>query len=191
MTEKSPEKRTAIMEAALDLFTERGFHGAPTSLIAERAGVGVGTIYRYFENKEELIRSIYEELHLRYHERFTISFEDGVPLQERLTLVLVQLLAIFIESPREFKFLELYHYSPYADHDRPDIPTEEHNAVRRLLSEGRKTGVFKDAPLPVLQAIFLGPIVYIAKEHIAGRLNADKTVIEVTKKACWEALLKQ
>jgi AcrR family transcriptional regulator len=56
MTSEKTDKRAALLEAALELFAENGFHGAPTSLIAERAGVGVGTIYRYFKDKDELIR---------------------------------------------------------------------------------------------------------------------------------------
>ncbi|MCJ7500817.1 TetR/AcrR family transcriptional regulator, partial [bacterium] len=62
MSRSGEDKRQAIMEAALDLFVELGFHGAPTSLIAKRAGVGVGTIYRYFQSKEELIHRIYDDL---------------------------------------------------------------------------------------------------------------------------------
>jgi len=37
--------------AALELIAEHGFHGVPAASIADQAGVGVGTIYRYFENK--------------------------------------------------------------------------------------------------------------------------------------------
>lgn len=48
------DKREAILAAALDLFAERTFEGTPVPLIAERAGVATGTIYRYFESKETL-----------------------------------------------------------------------------------------------------------------------------------------
>jgi AcrR family transcriptional regulator len=44
------DKREAIMAAALDLFVERGFYGTAVPEIAEKAGVGAGTIYRYFES---------------------------------------------------------------------------------------------------------------------------------------------
>src|SRR5438067_8425981 len=43
------DKREAIMSAALELFVERGFYGTAVPEIAERAEVGAGTIYRYFE----------------------------------------------------------------------------------------------------------------------------------------------
>jgi AcrR family transcriptional regulator len=58
--------REKVLNAALDLFYEKGFHLATVDEIAERAGVGKGTLYRYFANKgalfNELIKSRLEEL---------------------------------------------------------------------------------------------------------------------------------
>lgn len=55
-----------ILDAALEVFSEKGFHPATVDEIAERAGVGKGTLYRYFANKEtlfnELVRLRLEEL---------------------------------------------------------------------------------------------------------------------------------
>ena len=55
----SNDKREEIVRAALELIAENGFHGAPMAMIAERARVGAGTIYRYFENKDLLIAGLY------------------------------------------------------------------------------------------------------------------------------------
>jgi AcrR family transcriptional regulator len=52
------DKKTLILETTLDLISENGFHGTPISMIAEKAGIGAGTIYRYFENKEDLINEL-------------------------------------------------------------------------------------------------------------------------------------
>ena len=59
---KNSDKREEIMQAALELIAEHGFHGAPMAMIAEKAGVGAGTIYRYFESKDALIAEIFSEL---------------------------------------------------------------------------------------------------------------------------------
>ena len=59
---KTSDKRSDIMQAALELIAERGFHGAPMAEIAEKAGVAAGTIYRYFENKDVLITELHQEL---------------------------------------------------------------------------------------------------------------------------------
>lgn len=52
------ERKTSIMEAALEVFAEKGFETASISLIANRAGISKGLIYNYFESKEELIKEI-------------------------------------------------------------------------------------------------------------------------------------
>lgn len=55
------DKRERISEAAIAVFAEKGFHAARVSDIARRAGVADGTIYLYFDNKEHLLLSIFEE----------------------------------------------------------------------------------------------------------------------------------
>jgi len=51
-------RKASIMEAALEVFAEKGFETASISLIAKRAGISKGLIYNYFESKEELIKEI-------------------------------------------------------------------------------------------------------------------------------------
>jgi TetR/AcrR family transcriptional regulator, fatty acid metabolism regulator protein len=56
------ERRVSeIMEAARAVFEEHGYHAAPLSEIAERAGVVEGTIYRYFDNKRDLLVRVLEQ----------------------------------------------------------------------------------------------------------------------------------
>lgn len=52
--------KNRIEEAALTLFTEKGINGATTKEIALRAGVAEGSIYRHFQNKEDLAIALYE-----------------------------------------------------------------------------------------------------------------------------------
>ncbi|MBU2621754.1 MAG: TetR/AcrR family transcriptional regulator [Proteobacteria bacterium] len=52
------EKERKILEAAIDVFSEKGFSGATTNEIAKRAGVAEGTIFRYFKTKKDLLRGI-------------------------------------------------------------------------------------------------------------------------------------
>jgi len=53
--------REQLLDAALELFAERGFEATTTKLIAERAGVPNGLIYYYFGTKEKLLESLFAE----------------------------------------------------------------------------------------------------------------------------------
>lgn len=55
------DKHDLILEAAIEVFAEKGFHRARISDIARRAGVADGTIYLYFRNKDDVLLTIFEE----------------------------------------------------------------------------------------------------------------------------------
>jgi AcrR family transcriptional regulator len=57
---KADRTRSAIVDAALALFTEQGFDATTMRAIAQRAEVSVGNAYYYFESKEQLVLAIYE-----------------------------------------------------------------------------------------------------------------------------------
>lgn len=56
--EPTLDRRTQILEAAVVCFAKRGFHQASMHDISAEAGISVGLIYRYFENKEEVISAM-------------------------------------------------------------------------------------------------------------------------------------
>lgn len=56
--DSSVDRRTQILEAALVCFAKRGFHQASMHDISAEAGISVGLIYRYFENKEAVISAM-------------------------------------------------------------------------------------------------------------------------------------
>lgn len=58
---RSEEKQQSLLRAAIEIFAEHGL-SAPTSAIAKRAGVAEGTLFRYFENKDALLRGVFDHL---------------------------------------------------------------------------------------------------------------------------------
>ena len=53
--ERALKTREKIMAAALELYTEKGYHKTTVDEIAQRAGASTGIAYRYFKNKKELL----------------------------------------------------------------------------------------------------------------------------------------
>jgi AcrR family transcriptional regulator len=58
--ERSRRAVDAIIEASAQVLERRGYHGATTNRIAERAGVSVGTLYQYFNNKDDIFNALIE-----------------------------------------------------------------------------------------------------------------------------------
>lgn len=76
--------RTAILNAALEVFSESGYQAAQIREIADRAGVAVGTIYNLFENKEGLYRSIIRDHGLDMAAEFSELFRSS---EDELTIL--------------------------------------------------------------------------------------------------------
>lgn len=185
------DKRDEIARAALELIAEHGFHGAPMAMIAERAGVGAGTIYRYFENKDVLINELYRDLEERIYPTILNGYTPEKPIRERFIHLGAALLRYFIENPLDFRYLEQFHNSPYGvEHRRDKILGEkvECDLFRELFKEGVAQQVVKDFPLVILFALSFGPLLAVARDHILGFIVLEDMLIAQTVEACWDAI---
>ena len=186
MTSKVEKKRAALLQAALELFAEKGFNGCSTALIAKQAGVASGTLFFHFNSKEELIHALFREVRTKVSRRVHEGLSEDMPLQGRLLGILTNLLRYFLVHSAEFKFVEQYHFSPLAPRD--DALSDEDKMLKNLLIQGRKDGLVKNVPLQCLEAVALGPIVALIKAHINRGVQVDEAIIRSTIAACWDGL---
>jgi AcrR family transcriptional regulator len=108
---KAAERRSAILKAALDEFSERGFAAARLDDVARRAGVAKGTIYLYFKDKEALFQEL-------------VRFQIG-PVVGALEAVLASdlPLAVIVEHALDIFVREIY-------------GTHRKQVLRLIISEG-------------------------------------------------------
>lgn len=138
--------RELILEIALRTFSEKGYHSTTMDTIAKRAGLGKGTLYRYFRNKEklfsELIEFHLEELEAKINSVF--SEEDDV-----LTIIAKYLKAYFrfFDKNREFYKILIQEHREFGGEVRElyirrvlrRVPT-----LKKKIYEATKQGVLKD-----------------------------------------------
>jgi TetR/AcrR family transcriptional regulator, repressor of fatR-cypB operon len=185
------DKREEIVRAALELIAENGFHGAPMAMIAERAGVGAGTIYRYFENKDVMITELFRELEERSYPIIKEGYAPDTPLRERFIHLNTALIYYFIENPLDFRFIEQFFNSPYGVAHRRDklLGTQEGcDVFKELFEDGIFQQSMKDLPIVILFDLAFGPILAVARDHILGFIVLDDALIARTVEACWDAI---
>ncbi|HEY6000908.1 MAG TPA: TetR/AcrR family transcriptional regulator [bacterium] len=187
------EKREAIIRAALELVGEHGFHGSPMAQIAERAGVAAGTIYRFFDSKDALIREIKTSLDGQILDAVAQGYPAGGSVRERFLHVQRRVIGYFVASPLQFRFLEQFHFSPYGlDARREQVfGKKRRNLIADLIEEGLAQRIVKDLPLPILYALAFGPVIEVCRDHILEFVTLDERLIERTVEACWDAIRRQ
>jgi len=91
------KKKTTIFNASIRVFSRKGYHGATMEEIAAVAGIGKGSIYRYFKSKEDLLRQLLTAKYGEILERFVLIFERD----ENVLLQIQEMIEIWIEFIEE------------------------------------------------------------------------------------------
>ena len=76
--------REKLLESAKVLFSQKGYYATSVEDIVESAGFSKGTFYFYFKSKEELFKSLVEEMHLNIVKRLEVFLEREMPLEDSL-----------------------------------------------------------------------------------------------------------
>ena len=149
-----------ILEAALEVFSQKGFHTATMDEISERAGVGKGTLYRYFETKEnlfdELVRIRLEEL-----ERKAESILDGQ--DDVLTMIAKYIRAYFEFFDRNQLLYRLivHERADMGEHSRDVYLKKVMRAIphlKRKVFDASQQGILKDVDF---QTVFYGTMGFV------------------------------
>ena len=77
-------QRRDMLEAAIQLFSEKGYHNVSMQEIATKAEFAVGTLYKFFKNKEELYKALVIEQADRFHEALTAALAEELDEIEQL-----------------------------------------------------------------------------------------------------------
>jgi AcrR family transcriptional regulator len=84
LTSKGKATRSAILEAAHEVFKEMGYYGASVSEITRRCGISMGTFYQYFRNKEQVFLELNDLIISRFITRAESLSLDEISFEARL-----------------------------------------------------------------------------------------------------------
>ncbi len=154
VSERTHDKRERIHRAAVEVFARRGFFNARVSEIARAAGVADGTIYLYFQGKEDILIQVFRDgmrsflaalkrelasvVDARTKLEKTIQFHLETIGRDRDLAIVVQ-----VELRHSLKFMSLFSHEELADYL---------NLLRSIVEEGQKAAIFSTAVHPQMAA---------------------------------------
>ncbi len=188
MTPKLTDKKAAALKAALELISEHGFHGAPMSQIAQRANIGVGTIYRYFNSKEELINALYIDTKTRITQCILRKYSDNAPVRESFRQLFSEIVHYYIEHPAELSFAEQYENSPLITAATRKEGSRLAEPIMRLFQRAIAPNLLKDMPFEILGAIIYGAIIALIKLYLSGAVKFNEENLEAGLNAIWDMI---
>jgi TetR/AcrR family fatty acid metabolism transcriptional regulator len=158
---KNSEKYHKIIEAATKVFARKGFYKAKISEIASEARVADGTIYIYFENKDDILICLFEEQMKAVLDNMVIRIsEEDNPVKklEKFALTHLQLVEqnknmaeiIQVEVRQSSKFMKEYRNDPFVQYLE---------LIADIIRQGQKEGLFRKGIIPgVAKRAFFGAL---------------------------------
>lgn len=182
------EKRTAILEAALELFATRGFHATAIPLVAAGAGVAAGTIYLYFDSKETMVNALFQQWKALFLRTLQAAVQPDVTTRVQFAR-LWQAMASFVETfPRAFQFLESHFHLPYLDKRSVALEEAVLDLARAFAKAGKAAGDLKPLADDLLIALVFGAFINLNRQQDLGRLEKGPALLSDAEACCWDLI---
>lgn len=184
----SSNKQEDIYEAAMNLFAERGYDGTTIPMIADRAGVGAGTIYRYFENKQSLINLLYEKCLLHFSETLRSHFPYDAVIREQFTHIVHKLFEYAVHHMNVFLFIDAHHEGYYLNDRSRNIYFDFLNFIGEVIENGKKQGIIRELPSYAIISIVYKPFVMLIQLEQSEKIKLTPVLLEKMKESLWDAI---
>ena len=182
------QKAIAILDAALDAFSQRGFDGTPVPVVADLAGVAAGPIYRYFPGKRGLVNALYQ----RWKSRLAAAVIEEIPADQDARIafrgIWRRLVGFAVEFPRAFLFLETHHHSAYLDQESQQIGEELDLAIGEWVRQWQSAGEVRSGDADILVAQVYGGFVGVVRQRNQRAQALTDQLFDDTVDAAWALL---
>jgi len=187
MKYKDEKKIEAIFEATIRLTSTVGIAGLKMSQIAKEAKVASGTLYIYFESKEELLNSLYSHL-INQGTLKKIPKISQLPVKEQLAKIWESSLTFRVNNHPKMVFIEQFSISPFISKEAEKETRQFTGHVKKLIDKGKAEGLIKNINSKVLYAFLTGSIRELAIEKVRENKRANKKYIEDTFTLAWDSI---
>jgi TetR/AcrR family fatty acid metabolism transcriptional regulator len=165
-------KKDAILRAAIDVFAERGFFNAQVADVARAAGVAAGTVYLYFQSKDDILASIFERTMREAFAEGRTALADVRDPSDRLRAFARLHLARFGRD-RNLAIVfqvELRHSIKFMERLSSSLLRDYLGQIRATIVDGQRSGIFReDINATAAAKMFFGALDEMATNWVLSR----------------------
>jgi TetR/AcrR family transcriptional regulator len=172
-----------IMEAALDLFVEKGFGATRLDELASRAGVSKGTIFLYFESKEDLFKAVVRENIVNHfstweNELNIFNGSSSEMLNYAMNSIWERIGKTRASGITKLAISEAQNFPEMACFYLNEVLKPSHNFIRLVLLRGINRGDFREIDIDqIAQVVMASMIFLIMWKHSLGAYNSSANLI--------------
>jgi len=182
------DKRKRILDAAVRVFAEHGYHGARVGDIAKDAGVAHGLLYHYFASKDDVLRTIFVENWGELVARFRAVEAADEPAEAKLAGIAKILLRTWRNDPALVTVMVREVARSQLLQEQVEDVREAFTILQRVIEEGQASGVFRrDLDARLASWVVYGGLEEVLTGWVLGQLpdgedavaRAEETAVEL------------
>jgi TetR/AcrR family fatty acid metabolism transcriptional regulator len=179
------DKRRLILDAAIRVFARRGFHACRVSDVADEAGVAYGLVYHYFDSKEEILNTLFQERwQLMLDAIVEIDRPTDKSAREKLFLVASFIIDSYRHEPDLMKVIIVEVTRAANSFGREHLATirKAYGLIADIVEQARQDGSFKsDISAEFAAMCFYGAIEQLLSGWIFGIIPETEEEFERAK----------
>jgi TetR/AcrR family transcriptional regulator, fatty acid metabolism regulator protein len=181
---QSVDKRRVILDAAVTVFARQGFHACRVSDIADEAGVAYGLVYHYFESKDQVLDTLFQERWDVLLEAIRHTDARAVPAREKLAAIAGFIVDSYRHEPDLMKVIivEVTRAANSFGAAHLGRITEAYALIRGIVEKAQRAGEFRtDVTSEFAAMAFYGAIEQVLTGWIFGLLEESPDGYEQAK----------
>lgn len=176
MAKKTGEKYQAIIDAAVRVIARQGYHNAQVSRIAKEAKVADGTIYLYFENKDDILISLFNEKMGAFIEEGRGRLAQAESIEQKLYILVHTHLSQLSRDQELAKVtqIELRQSNQEISEGIGAVMKQYFDLIEELIREGIEKGVFRsDLDVRLARKMIFGTLDEVTTSWVMKQCKYD------------------
>lgn len=182
------DKEKKILDTALKLFVEFGFHGTPTSKIAKEAGVANGTLFHYFTTKETLIKELYVSIKNELNQLLATQANPNDSIKGAFRKLYFSTINWALVSQDKFYYIQQVHFSPHLAQIPAEVLHEQSKMHIAFIEKVKVSGNVKIMPNELLYTLVNSQIMGIYQYVLTQPIDQHQDIIEQGFEMIWDLI---
>ncbi|MEP1425948.1 MAG: TetR/AcrR family transcriptional regulator [Yoonia sp.] len=186
--QKSGDKLGDIRVATVAEVVEVGSSAASVNVIAKRAGLSIGTLYRYHANKNALLRSVYLGVKTDIHNNIMDAATRETESYDKIRAMWFAILTYARTKPKDFIFAEVILNAAILSEKETAEVVAMATDISRVIEVAIANRVLRDSPTKVINTLLAAPALQLGRQAAMHEMPLDMDLAEEIFALCWRAV---
>lgn len=185
---RTGDKLGDIRRATVAEVVESGSSAASVNAIAKRAGLAVGTVYRYYDNKDQMLRAVYLAIKADLHAVMMDAVENADTTEAKIKAMWFAVLDFSYLRPDDFLYVEVILNDTMLSVEDKQLISEMSAKSRTIIVDAVTQGIVREVDINAIVTLLTAPALQLGRTAAFSGDKPDPANAENVFNLCWRAI---